>query len=934
MPVPLHIPATASVWALSDTADKTVTMTRGLLEAMTSDDISPAALLTCGSFGSLLPVSPETRLKVEQLARRNHTCHALNFIKAQIGYKKDDSVEQLSRSDSGIRFLCLVATLCTLDHYDAADRLDSLLEATQRGFQIRPTIKQLQIMLNSMRTKMILSDFATSVAGFETMLRASLEGQGPLYYIGIAQIPTKESLQELVIAMNQLGRIADEDSIETIDVRLNSCYAPWTCAFIKWLLGAPPLVRTAQGRTLLRQEQASVTLTILSRLPGSNPHKSTGDGKSRIEVVPVQKLRCLRDIIFLEPTSEPRYAWQGLVSAQDWVDYQFSILYDKFPRLRKQGKLRKALGQALYFIVAKVPGRLVLCHDFDDFKHGISYYDGYVEDLFHPTAPKAFLNSEVRVRITNELVKGHITLVQDNNDESGALLPINLAQTLEAGCRKCQNPINGIIIQHPPCAVYDLLEWVGEVGSTLLTLTLFGPHREAFPMLKAGQMMNSASTTFHHRIFQPGRKQAIWSASFSELIMNGWQALMHGRCAYLSCPPMAIFQHAAKMMGHQNVSDSTVISSLWGQVLFPVFFEAPEFLSEGFLQMSAFPGKLRRGDMQFDFLLDSWSNRISTEGPSGAETMIVDFDLDLEGQSHEHVGRRRGCNRGGDDDDDDDDDEQMMDEAGLDPLEREEEVEDGDEISTEGPSDAETKVVDLDLDLDGQGHNHVNRSRGGSTGGDGADEQMVDEVGLDTPDDDDEFEDDDDDDDYDDKRDSADNGTENHRRDYAPPSTTDVNSGCTAGRPPVGMVPASFAGARRRRLVMSAEVMKWTISIRDAMLHGELRLQEDDDDGEMMIAWSLVGSLARARLSPICTHPYNNPAGPLAASFELVRDIDRLHGHGWRRRSLIVVGQSYAAQLKALQFQDIYRPVVVHVDGCIQCAMRLGLADRVGVVIS
>jgi hypothetical protein len=832
--MPVHLPATGSVWAISDTANKTVTMARGLLEAATSDDISPAALLACGSFGSLLPVSPETRLKVEQLARRNHTSHVLNFIKAQIGYKKDDSVEQLSRSDSGIRFLCLVTTLCTLDHYDAADRLDAMLQATQQGFQIRPTIRQLQVMLNSMKTKMILSDFATSVAGFETILRASLEGQGAPYQIGIAQIPTKESLQELVIAMNQLGRIAEEDSIETVDVRLNSCYAPWTCAFIKWLLGVPPLVRTVQGKTLLQQDQASVTLTILSRSPGSNPNKRTADGKAKLEVVPVQKIRGFRDIIFLEPTSEPRYGWQGLVSAQDWFDYQFSVLFDKVPQLRKEGKLRNAFGQALYFIVTTLPERLVFCDDFGAFKSGMSHCDGNVEDLFHPTAAKAFLNHDIRVRIANELVKGHITLVQEDNDESGTLLPHNLAKTLKAGCRQCQNPTNGIIAGQLPCKVHELLEGIGELGSMLLTLSLFGPHSEAFPMLKAGLMFDT--TPFHHRLYPLRRKQAISSASFSKLIMTGWQALMHGQCAYLSCPPMTIFQHAAKMMGHQKIWDSTIISSLYGQVLFPAFFEARDFLSEGFLQMSAFPGKLQKGEMQFDFLLDSWSNKINTEGVSDAETEEVDSDPE------------------------------------------------------------------------GEGHDDVERSGGSSTG---ADDEQMEEVDLEDPQDD-----------HEEQRD-LNNESQDHL-DSALMSTTNVNAGRTARK----LVPASFARARRR-LILSAEVMKWSISVRDEMLHGELRLQED---GEMMIAWSLIESLARARLSPACPHPYNNPAGELADSFELAPNAG-LREHGWPR-SLIVAGQSYAGQLNALQAQDSYPPVIVHIDGCIQCAMRLGLADRVRVVIS
>jgi hypothetical protein len=165
-----HLAPPGSTWVITDTANKTVTFSTGMLEAATSDNISPLALRCCESFGAVLPLCVETRVKVEQLARRNHTSHVLNFIKAQIGYKKGDSVEQLSRSDSGIRFLSLAATLCTLDHYDAASRLDTMLEATQKEPQLRPTIKQLQVMMNTIREKMVLSDFANIVAGCEILL--------------------------------------------------------------------------------------------------------------------------------------------------------------------------------------------------------------------------------------------------------------------------------------------------------------------------------------------------------------------------------------------------------------------------------------------------------------------------------------------------------------------------------------------------------------------------------------------------------------------------------------------------------------------------------------------------------------------------------------------------------------------------------------------
>ncbi|KAK5301822.1 hypothetical protein LTR46_009656 [Exophiala xenobiotica] len=821
--MPVHLPATSSVWAISDTANTTVTIARGLLEAATSDDISPVALLACASFGSLLPVSPETRLKIEQLARRNHTSHVLNFIKAQIGYRKDDSVEQLSRSDSGIRFICLVATLCTLDRYDAADRLDSLLQATQQGFQIRPTIRQLQVMLDSMKTKLIMSDFATSVAGFEMFLRASLAGSPSR--MRIALIPTKKSLQDLVMAMNQLGRIAEEDSIETVE----------NCTGQNFV---------ATGQCLYHSDHSIAGLKL---------DQENRRSQSKLEVVPVQTIRSLREIIFLHPgTSEPELEWQGLVSVQVWFDYQFSILFDKIPQLRKEGKLRNALGQALYFIVTTLPERLVFCENLDAFESTMLHRRGDVEDMFHPTAPKAFLNLDVRLRIAKELVKGHVTLVQEDNDENGTMLPHNLGKALKSGCGVCQKQTILEDRGGGPCKVHQLLEGIGELGSMLLTLSLFGPHPEAFPMLRAASQLDDMA--IHYRLYPLPQKKTMSSASFSNLITTGWQALMHGQYAYLSCRPITIFQHAAKMMGHLRISESTIISSLYGQVLFPAFFEARDFLREGCLQMSVFPGKLQKDGLQFDFLVDhSFGDEI--------------------------------------DDHDSSDINQLDDFIEIDDTELE-------------------KVVS---DPEGEGHDHVGRIGSGSTGD--YDEQME-EVDLEEPEED-----------RGEERDS--NNESQGQPDFALMSTTNVNAYSTAREP----VPFAFAGARRR-LVLSAEVMQWSISVREAMLHGELRFH--GYERLQVTPWKVINSLFRARLSPACPHPYNNPAGELADSFELDRNKqgDYRYYRSVRPRSLVMAGQNYARQLETLGNYGEYPPVIVHVDGCIQCAMRLGLADRVRVVIS
>lgn len=169
-----HIPPTQSVWAISDTANGAITVSRGMMEAATSDNISPLALMNCESFGATLPLSIETRIKVEQLARRSGPSHVFKFIQAQIGWKKGDSVELLSRSDAGIRFLCFAATLSTVDRYEAALRLDFLLHKTQKSSQLKPTISQLQALMAVLNSKLALSDFGNLVAGWEIWFRKEM----------------------------------------------------------------------------------------------------------------------------------------------------------------------------------------------------------------------------------------------------------------------------------------------------------------------------------------------------------------------------------------------------------------------------------------------------------------------------------------------------------------------------------------------------------------------------------------------------------------------------------------------------------------------------------------------------------------------------------------------------------------------------------------
>jgi hypothetical protein len=151
--------------SLNETTTGALTISRGLPQAATSDNVSTLALMACESFGSLLPACPETCWNIERLARQNRTSHLPNFICAAIGYMKEDSVEILPRSDGSVSFLCLIATFCMMPRHEAATRIDSLLEATQKRGQLRPTITRLQRLMSVLESKLALGDFAESVDG-------------------------------------------------------------------------------------------------------------------------------------------------------------------------------------------------------------------------------------------------------------------------------------------------------------------------------------------------------------------------------------------------------------------------------------------------------------------------------------------------------------------------------------------------------------------------------------------------------------------------------------------------------------------------------------------------------------------------------------------------------------------------------------------------
>ncbi|KAH0545476.1 hypothetical protein FGG08_000477 [Glutinoglossum americanum] len=648
------LPPTQATWAINESATSTISIARGLLEAATSDNIQPLALLSCESFGATLPLCPETRVKVEQLARQSHTSHVLNFIKAQVGYRKGDSVEQLARSDAGIRFLCLVAVLCTLGHHEAALILDSLLQETQRETQMRPTILQLQAVMELIGSKLALSDFAKSIAGWEiwfrSLIRQILE---PGYQFSVAAVPTKPALQSLILAMSESGRLGEECSLS---LKVGSQYVPWCIAFVKWCLGVPPLVRLATGKTLLDQQESPVVLHVLPcehRLAGSErAHQGASKTRDRtFQVAILRNLNSIKEIVFEDGRDHNRVAWKGMMDIRTWINYRLNILFDKFPIIQTEKTLKEAVGQALYFIVKHVPLRM---------HFGLNERQTF--------GPYAFPNTDARIRLAEALLGDDLPLVRLDSDPNLVLRPKNLARMLGTACSSCRESSLGS--SQPkgtgggptgswiPCDVSEFLEEVGSIGAALLVFALFGDAHDldGFPMIRGGPDFDEEDfDRWHHTTRRHYAERDPWLMA----IVSVWQPMMHDLYHMIDCRARFVFRYAAKLLGHA-VSDSTIISSGGGQVLYPAFFGSSSFIHSGYLQMSAFPGQLRWEGMCFNSMIDSWSEKVDIESLSrvalddhewmrldeavaGGQERGDNGEIRLVGNSHDGDGSDVGC---------------------------------------------------------------------------------------------------------------------------------------------------------------------------------------------------------------------------------------------------------------------------------------------------
>ena len=254
-------------WSLDRTTNDLIGVSRGILEAATTDNVQALALLACESFGTCIPMSQESCHKVFLLCSRSHESTVVQFLKAQIGYRKGDSAWQLAQSDAGLRFLGLAACLNTMGLWKAAVALHSLIYESAADKKLIPTAQHLKMLMQALDNKLASSGFADYALGWAAiMFKDSKESEDAEAQalqsgqrIGTMEPPPK-AVVGLVQAMARLARVGEE--VKKIEVLIPSENGPWFAAFIQWCLGAPPDIIFYDGRTLVSENPSQVTLRL------------------------------------------------------------------------------------------------------------------------------------------------------------------------------------------------------------------------------------------------------------------------------------------------------------------------------------------------------------------------------------------------------------------------------------------------------------------------------------------------------------------------------------------------------------------------------------------------------------------------------------------------------------------------------------------------
>ncbi|PMD44875.1 hypothetical protein L207DRAFT_629422 [Hyaloscypha variabilis F] len=554
-------------WNLDRTTNDLIGISRGILEAATSDNVQVLALIACESFGTNIAMSQESCHKAYLLCSRSHESTVISFLKAKIGYRDGDCGWQLSQSHAGVRFLGLAACFSTLDSWNAAVILHNLLYLTAADKKLVPTTQHLKQLMMAVEDRLAKSGFSESALGWATILSKEMETQagieGPqlsMQQKKFTMAAPNKAIVELTQAMSCLARVGEET--RRIEITTTSDNAAWFIAFVKWCLGAPPTIVSYNGRTLA--ENASQVIIRLIESTGKSHevridlHEYTGNIKNLV-----------RDV---SSNSE----FKGLVRVGVYGQAMLRQLFGPADDLR-----HRACVQALPYACGQVRQNLVVRREWSIGNISTVNLDQWGSPDTTATKGQVFASFEKIGQILHDYL-GHSPdepnppLTELSSGMIIADLPLmSLVKSRmfqDCPCRSCQNTTTKAITS---CKFDAFLFDVSYCVADILALSLLNP-------------------------VDPDGVQVYFGSYTRGQFSSCIQSILSGKDKGLVCSISDIIEPAVKILGHELSDKYTwVMSSRYDQTVYPRLFSTQTIQSEEILTLECVPGSLIWGDKRY-----------------------------------------------------------------------------------------------------------------------------------------------------------------------------------------------------------------------------------------------------------------------------------------------------------------------------------------------
>jgi hypothetical protein len=554
-------------WNLDRTTNDLIGISRGILEAATSDNVQVLALVACESLGTNIAMSPESCHKAHLLCSRSHESTVISFLKAKIGYRDGDCGWQLSQSHAGVRFLGLAACLSTLDSWKAAVILQKLLYLTAADKKLVPTTQHLKQLMIAVEDRLARSGFSESALGWATILGEEMEVQASTESLPssmrqkkFTMAPPVKAVVGLTQAMSCLARVGEET--RRIEITTTGDNAAWFVAFVKWSLGAPPTIVSYNGRTLA--ENASRVIIRLIESTGKphevqiDLHEYTGNINNLV-----------RDV---SSNSE----FKGLVRVGVYGQAMLRQLFGPPGDLK-----HRACVQALPYACVQARQNLLICREWSSGNISTANLDQWEVPDTTATKGQVFASFEKIGQMLHDYL-GHSSdeaYPQLTELSSGMIIEdlslVSLVKSRmfqDCPCRSCQNTTTKAITS---CKFDHFLFDVSRCVVDILALSL----------------LNSVD---------PDGVQVYFGSDTRGEFSRCINSILSGKDKRPVCSISDIIEPAVKILGHELPNKfAWVMSSRYDQTVYPRLFSTHTIQNKDILTLECVPGSLMWGSERY-----------------------------------------------------------------------------------------------------------------------------------------------------------------------------------------------------------------------------------------------------------------------------------------------------------------------------------------------